>query len=680
MRHRLLLAILAFFLPALAIAQATPNTDSDRMGWWREARFGLFVHWGLYATLEGEWNGHTDFGEWIRHSAHIPRAEYDTFVRRFTAEKFDADRWAELAANAGMRYVVITTKHHDGFCLWKSEVTDFDVDATPFGKDVMAEIARAFRAKGLKVCWYHSIMDWHHDDYLPRRDWETDRGTEGASFARYVDYLHAQVTELLTNYGPIGVMWFDGEWEATWNHELGQPLYDLCRRLQPDVIVNNRVDRGRGGMAGMTVDAGFAGDFGTPEQEVPATGFPGVDWESCMTMNRHWGWNRADTVWKSPRVLIRTLVDIASKGGNFLLNIGPKADGTFPDLAVERLKAIGAWMAINHEAVHGTTASPIGAPAWGRITTRSDGHHSTFYLCVFDPPADGVLHINAIGNAPRSAHVLGSAVGLKTERSEDGIDVHLPESARGETDCLVVALEVVGAPIPYYAPRIEAISDVFLRSTTVTLHAASGEIAVRYTADDSEPTFASPEYRDPIVLTADTMIRARGFHRGLPAGPSAARRFLRIPPRPAVTVEGTVPGLWCETFAGTWDRLPDFDELVAEAREPVDDIALAPGTARESVAHRYTGWFEVPTDGVYDIALTSDDGSRIWVDDILFVDNDGLHGAETLVATTSLAKGLHPIRVDYFNKTGGAELAVRVGSPGQLPQPIPRAAYRRTQD
>ncbi|MCA8967931.1 MAG: alpha-L-fucosidase, partial [Planctomycetes bacterium] len=197
-------------------------------------------------------------------------------------------------------YIVITAKHHDGFCLFDSAHTDFDVMSTPFGRDIIRELADAARAEGLQIGFYYSIMDWHHPDYLPRRGWEeADRPAGDADFERYEDYLHAQVTELLTNYGPIGVMWFDGEWESTWSEARGRDLYALCRRLQPDVIVNNRVGAGREGMAGLTRQGAFAGDFGTPEQEVPATGIPGVDWESCMTMNDHWGYNAFDTRWKS---------------------------------------------------------------------------------------------------------------------------------------------------------------------------------------------------------------------------------------------------------------------------------------------------------------------------------------------------------------------------------------------
>lgn len=298
------------------------KADRDaRMRWWQEARFGLFIHWGLYAVPAGEWKSTTDHGEWIRTTAQIPLEEYDKFVHQFNPAKFNPDEWVRIAKDAGMKYIVITSKHHDGFCLFDSKYTDFDVTSTPFKRDIMKELSEACRKQGIKMCWYHSIMDWHHPDYLPRREWEKDRSTEGADFDRYVQHMKNQLKELVTNYGEIGVLWFDGEWESTWNTKYGRDLYNYVRNLQPNIIINNRVGAGRSGMEGFTKEGEFSSDFGTPEQEIPATGLPGVDWETCMTMNDHWGYNSHDQNWKSAKDLIQMLADIASKGGNFLLNV-----------------------------------------------------------------------------------------------------------------------------------------------------------------------------------------------------------------------------------------------------------------------------------------------------------------------------------------------------------------------
>jgi alpha-L-fucosidase len=424
---------------SLGAAQApvAPAADVDRMAWWREARFGMFLHWGLYSILGGEWGGRTDYAEWIRNNAHIPLREYDRLVARFNPVGFDADRWVAAAKDAGMRYVTITTKHHDGFALFDSRHVDFCVRTTPFRRDIMAELAAACRRQGMKICWYHSIMDWHHPDYLPRRDWEAEtRSASGAKFTRYIAYLHAQVTELLTRYGDIGVMWFDGQWEQTWTHEMGEALYRLCRDLQPSVIVNNRVE----GWSPTPITTPL-GDFRTPEQEVPATGWPGVDWESCITMNHNWGFNSHDRDFKSVDALVALLVETASKGGNLLLNVGPRPDGTFPDESTERLQALGRWMRVNGDAIHGTTASPFRQAPF-RATT------GTNRLNLFLPEwPDGSLLIPGLRTAPRTARLLADpSAALSSAVREGGIELTLPATAP-EGPCPVVALEFDQPPV-----------------------------------------------------------------------------------------------------------------------------------------------------------------------------------------------------------------------------------------
>ena len=317
------------------------------MDWWREARFGMFIHWGLYAVPAGEWQGRTDLGEWIRNNAKIPIDVYDQFRTRFNPTAFDADAWVRMAKGAGMKYIVITTKHHDGFALFDSKQTDFNVTSTPFRRDIIRELAQACRRQGVRIGFYHSIMDWHHPDYLPRRDWEKDRLATGADFERYVVYMKAQLRELLTGYGPIDILWFDGQWESTWTASHGRDLYAYVRSLQPNIVINNRV-------------GGKVGDFGTPEQEIPATGQPGLDWETCMTMNRNWGYNRADKDFKPTSVLVRNLVDIASKGGNFLLNVGPDGRGSDPG---GKRRAAGGHRAVdepvNGASIYGTDGKPV---------------------------------------------------------------------------------------------------------------------------------------------------------------------------------------------------------------------------------------------------------------------------------------------------------------------------------
>ena len=449
--NRFLSALIALTMPLAAaepeggmFANETAAERDARMEWWRDARFGMFIHWGLYAVPAGEWNGETKHAEWIRDTAKIPLETYNQFLAQFNPVEFDADAWARMAKEAGMKYVVITSKHHDGFCLWPSATTDFDVESTPFKRDIMGALKAACDKHGLVFCMYHSIMDWHHPDYLPRRKWEKDRPTEGADYDRYVVYMKAQLKELIERYEP-GVLWFDGEWEDTWTHEMGKDLYEYVRGLKPDIIINNRVDKGRRGMQGMTRDDKFRGDFGTPEQEIPATGMPGVDWESCMTMNRHWGFNKNDNDFKSTEDLVRKLIDIASKGGNFLLNIGPKADGTFPQESIDRLAEIGRWMKANGEAIYGTSASPVGAVPWGRITAKENADRSKLYLHVFDWPADGKLTVPGLANEIVSARLLDGGKALDADSNGEAVVIKLPAASPDPISSTVV-LEIKGAP------------------------------------------------------------------------------------------------------------------------------------------------------------------------------------------------------------------------------------------
>lgn len=423
-------------VPVLSYRNETKAQMDARMEWWRDARFGMFIHWGLYAVPEGEWKGKTGYAEWIMTQAQIPVEEYETLAPRFNPVQFDASEWVRMAKEAGMKYLVITSKHHDGFGLWDSAVSDYDViDRTPFKRDILKEIADACKQQGVTLCFYYSIMDWHHPDYLPRRDWEK-RSPEGADLGRYIAYMKAQLKELVTRYDPA-VLWFDGEWEGTWTHEEGLKLYDYVRSLKPEIIINNRVDKGRHGMKGTYDPSQFAGDFGTPEQEIPATGLD-FDWESCITMNGHWGWNKNDKAFKSTEDLIRKLVDIASKGGNFLLNIGPKPDGTFPQESIERLAAIGRWMDVNGEAIYGTLPSPFENLPWGRCTRKHDAGKTVLYLHVFDWPADGKLPVPGLMNQDAAAALLANGESLETASGENGLTVSLPAAALDPIDTVVV--------------------------------------------------------------------------------------------------------------------------------------------------------------------------------------------------------------------------------------------------
>jgi alpha-L-fucosidase len=420
----------------------------QHMTWWRDAKFGMFIHWGLYAIPSGEWKGKEigGTGEWIMNSARIPIPEYELLAKQFNPVRFDADQWVQIAKNAGVKYIVITSKHHDGFCLWDSKVTKYDiVDATPFKRDMLGELAEACHNQGIRLCFYHSIMDWHHPDAQgPNYPTYNTTRKRNPHFGRYAKkYLKPQIKELLTKYGDIGVLWFDGEWIPEWTEPQGRDMYDFVLGLQPNIIVNNRVGKGRGGMKGLTKKGYFAGDFGTPEQEIPNTGMPGVDWESCMTMNDTWGYKKNDHKWKSAEDLLHKLVEIVSKGGNFLLNVGPTAEGLIPQPSIERLQIMGEWLKVNGESIYGTTASPFEKLSWGRCTQKP----GKLYLHVFDWPMDGKIKIPDLRNEFEEAYLLADEKHnrLVVAREENDVVINVPEKPFDLTDTVVV-LKIKGLP------------------------------------------------------------------------------------------------------------------------------------------------------------------------------------------------------------------------------------------
>lgn len=656
------------------------------MEWWREARFGLFLHWGLYSIPAGSWGERTTHGEWIMTTAQIPVEEYEEFLPQFNPVEFDADAWVRMAKAAGMKYVVITTKHHDGFALYDSAISDYDVMATPFQRDIMAELAEACREHGLKICWYHSIMDWHHPDYLPRRGWE-ERSADGADFDRYTEYLHAQVTELLTEYGDIGVMWFDGEWESTWNHDYGRALFDLCRSLQVEVIINNRVDVGRSGMAGFTDGEARIGDFDTPEQEIPATGVPGVDWETCMTMNGHWGYNALDERWKSSTDLIHKLIDISSKGGNFLLNVGPRADGTFPPESVERLAEMGRWMDVHSEAIHGSLASPVAAPTWGRVTRKPLPNGDTLlYLHVFDWPKNGSLALDGLGNRVISARLLGATeqrVDTQFEWGQLQLQVDGPPT---NPYASVIEVRLEGAPLIYEVPEVISEGEFFVDGMEVSLAPPADGIEVRYTLTPGPfvsgatppPGVADGIVWDgtPIRLTETTTLRAQSYHRGKPVSATIERVFGKRTPWPSMRAWNGPLGAERSIYSGSWDVLPDFTTLAATRTDIVEQIALPEHYAEENVGHLYRAAIQVPTTGMWKFSLESDDGSQLWVGGRLLIDNDGLHGAAELRGTVALEAGYHYLEVRWFNRGGGAVLGLKMAALGETLEAIPSGWIR----
>jgi alpha-L-fucosidase len=358
--------------------------------WYTEARFGLFIHWGIYA-LAGR-------GEWVIHNERIRADAYQTYFNHFDPDLYDPRVWAREAKNAGMRYFVVTAKHHDGFCLWDSQFTTYNAAQTPHGKDVLSPMVQAFRDEGMKVGLYYSLLDWHHPEYTidglhPQRDDLAFREHEqGRDFSIYRQYMFNQVRELLMRYHPE-IFWFDfsyGERDYGWSRGKGkedwhsEELMALVRSLQPSILVNDRLEIG--------------GDIKTPEQYTPQSWMEvngeRVVWEACQTMNDNWGYHRRDHNWKSAEMLIKNLIDIVSKGGNYLLNVGPNGRGQLEPAALERLRGIGEWMRLHNRAIYGCTASEFTPPVDCRYTQNGN----RLYLHLFSYP---LRHIHLPGLADR---------------------------------------------------------------------------------------------------------------------------------------------------------------------------------------------------------------------------------------------------------------------------------------
>lgn len=427
-------AAAAAFLISSAFAQPSqsPLPEAERTRWFRDAKFGMFIHWGVYSVIGRD--------EWARNTLEIPQAEYDKFARRFNPVNFDADAWVDLAQNAGCRYMIITSKHHDGFSIYRSKVSDYDMEITAYPGDPLKALAGAAQRKNMRLGFYHSIMDWHHPDYIPKRAWEVPGGGKpGGNIDTYIPFMKEQIRELLTGYGDVAAIWFDGEWEHSTAEMHSNEIYDFIRGLQPNTLINDRLFRR---------EPGNRADYGTPEQFVPATGYKDKDgkpvlWESCVTINTEsWGYNKYETNFKTSRDLIRMLVEVVSKGGNLLLNIGPQPDGRIQPEFVTRLNAMGEWLKVNGESIYGTSASPFTRlPFFGRATVKDN----TLYLHVFDWPADGKLRVPGLANTVRAGRVLGSAA--KVAWMRDGEDAVLTLSGEAPSDAAsVVALELDGTP------------------------------------------------------------------------------------------------------------------------------------------------------------------------------------------------------------------------------------------
>lgn len=458
MKQLFLILLISFFTIKTVIAQsdAKPLSPDAKIEWWREARFGMFIHFGVYAQFGGVYRGHEQIvnnGEWLMNRMKVPVQEYRDTARNFNPAKYNAEAWAKMAKDAGMKYIVITAKHHDGFALFDTKASDWSIiKASPYGKDMLKPLAQACKKYGIKLGFYYSQdQDWVNpggstgrrpmkqgwnnpdsariDAYTLAHKGSWDAIQQSKTFNDYfTNVAFLQVKELMSNYGEIGVLWWDTPVQIS--SAQAQQMTDMIKKLQPNIITNDRLKKGD-----------FPGDFKTPEQKIPNLAeLDGKDWETCMTMNNTWGYRTADHQWKSTETLVRNTIDIASKGGNFLLNIGPKPDGTFPEESVMRLKEMGNWMKKYGEAIYSTHASPIANVDWGRITAKDNGKATKLYLSVFNWPGNGKLKLEGLTNKAIRANVLGEKITLKIEQNDNG-DLKisgLPSSAPDKIASVVV--------------------------------------------------------------------------------------------------------------------------------------------------------------------------------------------------------------------------------------------------
>ena len=383
-----------------------------RMKWWHQAKFGMFIHWGLYSLIGRH--------EWAMENEGIPVAEYEKLAKKFNPKPNAARDWAKLAKRAGMKYMVMTTKHHEGFCLFDTKLTDYCASKQACGRDLVAEYVNAAREQGLRIGFYYSLMDWHHPD-------GAKCAKDEAARKRFVKYIHGQVRELMTNYGKIDILWYDVNWPLTPEQWEAAEMNRMVRELQPDIIINNRT--------------GLPEDFSTPEQHV--RGEPeGRAWEACMTMNDSWGYHKADDAWKTPKRILRNLITCARDGGNDLLNIGPKPDGSVPEESVRILNTIGGWMDKYGHTIYGAERCNVKRSAFANFTRKGN----TLYVHVHFWPGQEWA-IGGLRTKVLSAKLLPKGEPVDYEQDEFRVKFSgLPEEAP-DNPISVLELECASVPV-----------------------------------------------------------------------------------------------------------------------------------------------------------------------------------------------------------------------------------------
>lgn len=646
------------------VMDASAPASAADLTWWRDARLGMFVHWGLYSVAAGRWENRDipGWGEWLLNKIKVDPSVYaSTLMPQFDPVRFDADAWVRAAKDAGMGSIVVTTKHHDGFLLWDSATTDLDLMGTPFGKagrNPLRELADACARHGVRLGLYFSLMDWSDPDYLPRREWDT-RPTDTASMARFVDRMHAQVRELTDGrFGSIAILWGDGDWEHSATTWRAQDLMSAVRRAQPGILFNDRWS--------------LPGDYATPENRIPDGQLPNRPWETCMTMNGTWGHVVHDHRWKPASELIRNLVDIVSKDGNYLLNVGPLGDGSFDAPTTDRLAALGTWMRTNGEAIRGCGPVACARPSWGRLTASADRRR--VHAVVFELPTDRTITIDGIAGAPARARVLGApGIAVSTRAAGPSLSITLGEGAIDPT-ATVIALEWDGEPPIVGTPELIGGEELFLHETELAFRPPAAG-AIHVTLDATLPTVDSPRYTVPINLQRTTQVRARTFVEGIAVGDPFEAIFRRAEWIPGSDDVPPEPGVSWELVPGRFERVPTDAAWRREGRtQGTSATVVLPGTRpADGFALRIDGFVFCEHAGIHAFTLESDDGSTLEIDGQRIVDHDGLHGPTRMTGKAALDLGWHRFTIRYIEADGGEALNLLWTTPKDQPGAPPRA-------
>ncbi|NND05981.1 MAG: hypothetical protein HKN87_06355 [Saprospiraceae bacterium] len=413
------------------------TTHSDALRDFQDLRFGMFIHWGP-VTLRG-----TEIG-WSR-GREVAIEEYDQLYIEFNPVLFDATSWVATAKEAGMKYMILTSRHHDGFSLWDSRYTDYDMGSTPYGRGVIQELADACKKQGIKFGVYYSICDWRHEDYPvkypdPNYQFHVEREISDAEskvkMDRYILFIKNQLKELIDHYD-VSFIWFDGEWEWAWTHEMGMDLYKYVRGLKDDILINNRVDKGREGMAGITKSKKFAGDYATPEQQVGAFDLDNA-WETCMTIGEQWAWKANDKL-KSDKECLQTLLRTVGGNGNLLFNVGPMADGRMEQRQIKLLSRMGNWLKVNGDAVYGTRGGPY-QPTEYMVSTRKG---NKIFLHLLHHPGPTLILPVPLDTKINRAYFLDGKDQIRIKQFDKSVDIALPNQLP-DNIASVIVLEIDG--------------------------------------------------------------------------------------------------------------------------------------------------------------------------------------------------------------------------------------------